>query len=1023
MITYAALLKRKEFCYFLVAQFLGAFNDNVYKMVVSLLIIHGALTGELLSITAIVFILPSLFFSGYAGYLADRYSKRTVLILTKATEILALLAAVFALMLESKALMLAVLFAMATKSAFFSPAKYGILPETVSSAELSHANGIVQMSTYLAILLGGVCGGLLLNIWGETPYKIGLVLIGIAIIASLCTLGIARVNAASSRVMQLNPWSEINKGIKDFFKHPLLFWVVMAIAYFWALGLTMQINIVALGHFTLDWSPFAIASMQAMLGVGIGVGSLLAGRMSGDQIEPGLIPLGAILMGVCLLSLSSAQLSPVAIYLLLTGAGLAAGLYIVPLNALLQEIPEASQKGRMIATANFLGAVAMLLAAGMTWVFYSYWELTPKTVLMLMGIGTLLLSLMTLKVFPDFFLRFLTFLITHTLYRVKMVGYPNFPKNGPALLVCNHVSYVDGMILSGAIPRFIRYMILKDFYEHKLLHWLFKLAHAIPVKEGEYEMTLQAFEEVRESLRQGHIVCIFAEGSITRTGQLLPFHKGFERIMKNLPDVPIIPVYIDELWNSIFAFRDGKVIWKLPKRIPIRVTLAFGAPLPGNSNTSTVRQAVQELGAALKFQTQSPKDTLSLRLLHTARWRYFKFCMADPHTSRLSYGNFISDALLLAHYLRTQYADQKMIGVLLPPSVAGATVNVAITLAGKTAINFIPGPCKTDRQFFIEASQTQVIITTRAFEEEINAERSPGVQTVYYEELPQPTILAKKIARFMTFYLPSRWVLKYYGDATVRAHTPAAVCFSRGAQTSIQGAVLSHGNVLANTQSHSYILHLKPSDRMLGVMPFHDAYGYSCTLWMALVNGMGVFYHAYPTKDNDNLGRIMSRFKTSVMFDRVENYTAYLETVRPSHFSYIRCAIVAGEALPDPLADAFVDKFALELLDSYGCVEMGPGIAINVPDVRRPGRIQRGSRPGSAGHPLPGVAVRVVDKNTGKILEAGEEGLLLVRGLGMMQGYLGETEVTQSVMRDGWYVTGDSVVLGADGFLYYKGRI
>ncbi|HLF66455.1 MAG TPA: MFS transporter, partial [Gammaproteobacteria bacterium] len=682
-----------------------------------------------------------------AGYLADRYSKRTVLIVTKSTEILAMVGAVFALMQDSTALMLAVLFAMATKSAFFSPAKYGILPETVSVAELSHANGIVQMSTYLAILLGGVCGGLLLNIWGDTPYKIGFVLIAIACIASLCTLGIARVSAASTRVMRLNPWSEINQGIREFFHHPILFWVVLAIAYFWALGLTMQINLVALGHFTLDWSPFAIALMQAMLGVGIGVGSLLAGRMSGDQIEPGLIPLGAILMGVCLLLLSSVQLTPFATYFLLVCAGLSAGLYIVPLNALLQDIPEASQKGRIIGTSNFIGAVSMLLAAGVTWLMYTYWAFSPKTVLMLMGICTLLLSLMTLKVFPDFFLRFLTFLITHTLYRVQIIGYPNIPKKGAALLVCNHVSYVDGMILSGAVPRFIRYLILKDFYEHRLLHWLFKLAHAIPVKEGEYEMTLQAFERVRESLREGHIVCIFAEGSITRTGQLLPFHKGFERIMKNMPDVPIIPVYIDELWNSIFAFRDNRVIWKLPRRMPIRVSIAFGAPLPGNSKTSTVRQAVQELGAALKFHTQNPKDTLSTRLLRAARWRYFKFCMADPQTSRLSYGSFIGEALLLARYLRTQYADQKMIGVLLPPSVAGAIVNAAITLSGKTVINFIADPSKTAREYFIDLSKTQVIITTCAFQQEINAEDVPGVETVYYEELPQHAAITKKIAR------------------------------------------------------------------------------------------------------------------------------------------------------------------------------------------------------------------------------------------------------------------------------------
>lgn len=1021
MTTYNHLLHKKDFFFFLTTQFLGAFNDNFYRMVVSLLVVHGAFSGEPLSIAAMVFIFPNLCFSGYAGFFADRFSKRTVLIIVRASSILSMIFALLALSLHNTAFMLAILFVIASQAAFFSPAKYGILPEIVPLSALSYANGLLQTTTYVAILFGGICGGILVSVWADALYKVGIALVLISLLGTWCSFGIRKVPAASSRPLAVNPWAEINDGFKQFFKQPLLFWVVMAIAYFWALGLAMQVNLVAWGHFTLNWGPLAIAYMQALLGIGIGVGSLLAGKMSGDQIEPGLIPLGAILMGVGLLWMADPTHSAGMIYFLLLWVGMAAGFYVVPLNALLQELPKSVEKGRMIATSNFVSALAMLVAAGSTWVFYTFLELTPNQILLVLGGSTFALAVLTIKIFPDFFLRFLIWLITHTLYRVRVIGEPHLPKTGPALLVCNHVSYMDGMILSGSIPRFIRYLILKEFYEHKLLNWLFKLAHAIPIKEGEYEMVLSAFEQAREELRQGHVVCVFAEGTITRTGQLLPFRKGFERIMEGLDDVPIIPVHIDALWNSIFAYRGGRAIWKLPKEIPIRVTLSFGAPLPSNSKAAQVRQAVQELGAAVKLNIKDPKDTLSLRLLSSVKWRYFKFCMADVNTPKLTYGEFIGKALLLARYFREEYKDMTQIGVLLPPSVHAALVNVAITLAGKVSINFPYGKMLPDREYFIAKSQVKVIISSRAFLEQLQ-EKVPK-EVVYYEELHFiAKHLQRTLARWAIVLLPPKWVLNLYGYRGKTDNT-VTVCFSRGYQTSIQGALLSHRNIITNVQSYSHVLHLKRSDRMMGVIPFSSAYGYSLNLWLPLINGMGVAFHPDPAQNYEKVGAMMSQYKTTVIFDSIEHYTAYIEEIRPSRFSYIRYAIVAGEPLPDVLANAFVEKFALELLDNYGCVEMGPGIAMNVPDIRHPGRLQRGMKAGSVGHPLPGFAVKIVDPHTFATLENGQEGLLLVRGNAMMQGYLGEDHATRVVIQDGWYVTGDLFILSNEGFLFFKGRL
>ncbi len=1003
-------------------QFLAAFNDNFYRMVVSLVVVYGAFSGEPLSIAAMIFIIPNLIFSGYAGFLADRFSKRSVLIIVRITSIIAMIFALLALNLQSTVFMMAILFVMATQATFFSPAKYGILPEIVSLSELSYANGLLQTTTYIAILLGGVFGGVLVSIWGDALYKVGITLLVIAILSTISGLGVTKVTSASARAMAFNPWSEIGKGFQQFFKQPLLFWVSLAIAYFWALGLATQVNLVAWGYFTLKWGPLAIAGMQAVLGIGIGVGSLLAGKMSGDQIEPGLIPLGAIFMALGLFFLVEPNLSSFTIYALLLWIGMAAGCYIVPLNALLQELPVKGEKGRMIATANFIGAIAMLAASVFTWIFYSYFLMTPNQLWLIFATATIVLAVLAIRIFPDFFLRFLIWSVTHTLYRVRFIGYSHLPKTGPVLLVCNHVSYMDGLVLSGSIPRFIRYLVYKEFYDFKLFNWLFKLAHAIPIKEGDYDTVMAAFEKARNELRQGHVVCIFAEGTITRTGQLLPFRKGFERIMEGLTDVPIIPVHIDALWNSIFAYRGGRVFWKLPKEIPIRVTISFGEPMPSNSKATLVRQAIQELDAAVKFNTKDLRDTLSTRLLRNSKWRYFKFCMADPVATRKTYGQFIGEALLLARFIRAQYADQTYIGVLLPPSARAAQINVAATLAGKSVINFPYENAICDNPYFVEKSQVKVIISTREFIE--NNQQIALSEIVYYEDLQ---FIAKELqrtfARWALFWLPVNWVLKLYGKSDITTDNIASVCFSRGEKNSKEGALLSHGNIISNVHSFSHVLHLKRSDRVMGVIPFWNAYGYSLNLWLPLLNGMGVAFHPDPSKEYEKVGALMSQYKTSIIFDTVEHYEAYIEDIRPSRFSYIRYAVVAGEPLPDELANAFVDKFVLELLDSYGCVEMGPGIAMNVPDVRHPGRLQRGMKPGSVGHPLPGVAVKIVDPHTFKQVENGQEGLLLVRGLGMMQGYLGSDRATKAVFHEGWYVTGDIFVLTNDGFLFFKRRM
>jgi acyl-[acyl-carrier-protein]-phospholipid O-acyltransferase / long-chain-fatty-acid--[acyl-carrier-protein] ligase len=1018
--SFRVLVKNGGFHAFLWTQFLGAFNDNVYKIIVSMRAVHvAAATGSdsrYLSLAGAVFVIPFLLFSGYSGHLADVVSKRKVLVAVKVFEIFVMAFGLVAFFSTNIQLMLVVLFLMALHSTIFSPAKYGIVPEMLPDKDLSRANGLLEMSTFVAIVLGTSIGTVLFSAWKNEAWKLGLLMLAVSVAGLLTSLKIPRVPASGATApFRLDPFAEVWIGTKHLLKEKPLWLTVLAISYFWFLGALFQMDLLLFGTNVLKVDDLRVGLMVTCLALGIGAGSMLAGRLSGNKVELGLVPLGAIFMSVFCTALYASRNSYTLSVISLSLLGLASGLFIVPLNAYLQQRSENHEKGRIIATNNFYNTVGLLLASGTLTLLHDKLGVSPDKLLLIFGIVTLAASAYVVKVVPEFLVRFILWMSTHTLFKIRIVGQENVPFRGPALLVANHLSHIDGFLINACIQRFIRFMVWKPYYEMPALNWFFRLAKAIPVGTSGPRDVVASIRTARKELEEGHMVCIFAEGAISRTGNLLPFRRGLEKIVDGL-DVPVIPVHLDRLWGSVFSFARGKFLWKWPKRIPYPVTVSFGRRLPATAEAYEVRQAILELASEATSYAKSSADRLDLSFVRSAKKNWRKFAMADSSGRELTYGRALTGSLLIADWVRKNRRDDKMIGLLLPSSVGGALANVGLTLAGKPPVNLNFTAGREAMAHAVEQCGIRTVITSKVFLAKVKLEAPAGA--VFIEDLlGQASSLQKLLAAVRARCMPAR--------ALVTKSTPdslATVIFSSGSSGVPKGVMLSHFNILSNIRAMCQVFWIGEYDRIVGVLPFFHSFGFSVTIWLPLISGCGAIYHPNPMEAS-KIGELVAKYKGTFLLSTPTFCATYTRKCSQEEFASLRFVLVGAEKLRESVGRAFQEKFGVELLEGYGCTEMSPVVAVNAPDFEAGKDSQIGNKPGTVGHPLPGVAVRVVDPATMLPLNPAVEGLLLVKGPNRMLGYLGQPERTADVVRGGWYVTGDIGAIDDEGFIRITDRL
>ncbi len=1008
--SYSEVLKIKGVQPFLWMQFLNAFNDNVYKLVVSLLAVYVVTnkqtSGTYLSLAGFIFVAPFLIFAAYAGQLADKFEKRTVLISTKAFEIGAMVLALFALLSGRIEWMLAVLFFTATQAAFFSPAKYGIVPELVESRHLARANGLLEMSTFVAVILGTVVGTLLVAEFKHQTIFIGLFLITVAILGTSTGFRIVRTPAPSAqRPFSWNPLGDVWTGCQRLTQDRTLLLAVLGTTYFWFLGALFQMLLLLYGKETLHVSERLIGLLMASLAIGIGTGSMAAGRLSGDKIEPGLIPIGAFGMAAASLLLAFMHsLIPAAFFLAVVG--FMGGLFVVPLNAMLQHRPAKDERGRILATANFANTIGMMFSSAVVWLLHELIHFSAAHVIAISAALTLAVAIAAFYFVPTYTLRFLLYCLFHSIYKIRIVGRENIPQRGPALIVANHATFIDGFLIGACIHRFVRYMVDAPYYDR--FTYPLSLIHAIRVPAGNRRTVLKAIELARQELQAGHAVCIFAEGALTQSGNIGEFYHGLERIVAGL-DVPVVPVHLGGVWNSIFSLNPHASLWNSIKRLRFPITVSFGAHLFQPSSFD-VRQRVTELGANTAQESVPSYDNLAKRFVRVARKHWSQRAIIDSTGRTLTYGETLAAASLFAKYVQRKHTEERMIGIILPASAGSAIANLGIVLSGHIPVNLNFTAGRDSINSAIRQCGISTIITSRQFLTKGKVEERP--EMIFLEDLLKFPTSAKLAAFLRMRFVPAPLL----SLPNAKADDMAAVLFSSGSTAEPKGIMLSHRNLISNTESVNVLFQVDQTDTIAGVLPFFHSFGFTYTLWFPLLTGAGAAYHAQPL-DAKGLGELVEKSRATFLPAPPTFCQAYLRGCTAQQFSSLRYVLVGAERLQPALADAFYEKFHLRLLEGYGATEMSPVISVNVPDRTRPGVKQIGSRPGTVGQPIPGVAAKVVDRETGEPVSPGEVGILLVKGPNRMLGYLNRPAETEKVLRDGWYVTGDIVTMTEDGFI------
>jgi hypothetical protein len=610
-----SLLKTRYFSPYFFTQFFGAFNDNVFKNYLIIMITYNIVDANvnmLTNLSAALFILPFFIFSASAGQIADKYEKAWLIRCLKAFEIAVMALAAVGFFTQNINLLMAVLFLMGTQSAFFGPVKYGILPQHLAAKELVAGNALVEMGTFLAILLGTLAGGLLLGL--ESNVAISAVVLLIALAGYLCSCGIPPATSLAPDLrINPNPFSETMKNLRLAAQHRTLFLSMLGISWFWFLGAAYLTQLPNFTLTVLHANQQVVTLLLAVFSIGIGAGSILCDSLSEDQVEIGLVPLGSIgltLFGIDLcwaqtgitashsIAAFLAQWSSWHLLLDLLMIGVFGGFYIVPLYAMIQQRSPQAHRSRMIAANNILNALFMVVSAVVAMLCLGVLGMSIPQFFLVVAVLNALIAVYIYSLVPEFLMRFIVWLLVHSVYRVNKQQAASIPQEGAALLVCNHVSYVDPLIIAACCPRPIRFVVHESFFHMPVLGFVLRTAQAIPINEAakNRETLRTAHQRIAEALSQGALVCYFPEGRLTYDGALQSFCSGVEHIAQQ-HQVPVVPLALLGLWQSIFSKNPNArgvsyAIHRLFSPVELRSATAMDA---SECNVATLHAAVEAL--------------------------------------------------------------------------------------------------------------------------------------------------------------------------------------------------------------------------------------------------------------------------------------------------------------------------------------------------------------------------------------------------------------------------------------------
>jgi len=1000
-------------------QFFGALNDNLFKLFITFALISSLGSeqeADIISKISAIFTIPFLLFAAPAGYLADKISKQKVIVYAKGLELFTMCFATWAFYSDQLNMLYYVLFIMSLQSAFFGPAKYGAIPEIVGKEAIPKANGQIQAFTYIAMILGTVLAPAVTQLSNEDYTVAGLFCVCVALFGFVNSLFLPHLSVTEK------PDAQTWEFLKVLKQDRYLLITILAASSFLFIGALIQLVMIPFGREVLGLEKEVSSYLFIFAALGIGTGSLLAAKVSGRNIEFGIVPIGAF--GMSIVSFLIAIMPPGHVVLFcsyLFIMCMCGGIFLIPLESFIQYRSPRAELGKILGLSSFISFAGVLVAAGTLSLFLVKFGWSARSCYYLLSGLTGGLTIIAFITIPDFFLRFLATMITRFIYKIKMIDIEHIPSEGPALIIPNHISWVDALLIISSQQRRVRFLMSREVYDrHPVRKWLATKARVIPIQSGEGpEKIKESLRLARNALDEGYLVCIFAEGHISRNGIMMGFRKGFAHILDGT-DYPIIPMYIAGAWGSISSYANGLPFKSLPKQFPYPITLVAGQPMQGNSTPFQVRQSILELSSRYFEERKKDRRSMGVEFIRCARKNWGDKALSDSLGTNLTYAKTLVAALIMKKRLaRIIPKEEQNIACLMPTSVGGALANIALALLGKTSVNLNYTAGSDSMNSAIKQADIRYGITSKKFLKKLGEVPLPE-NTIYLEDL-MDSISAKEktIALIKAKTVPARSLDAWKNFAPDDVLT---IIFSSGSTGEPKGVMLSHHNIISNIESVRSVLGITVNDDIASALPFFHSFGFTSTIWFPLISGFSASYHPNPL-DASRIAKLVRENKSTMLLSTPTFLNSYMRKASPEDFATLDKVIVGAEKLKPSLAQAFHEKYGGVVLEGYGATELSPLATVSVPN-RRVARVnQIGRRDGSVGVAAPGVVIKPVNPDTGEDCGVDEEGLLLIKGPNVMIGYLGKPELTAEVIKDGWYNTGDIAKIDRDGFIQITDRL
>ncbi|PWJ62534.1 MULTISPECIES: MFS transporter [unclassified Fibrobacter] len=979
----------------------------------------------------IFFIAPYVVMVFFAGFFTNKFSKNKVLAWSSLLMTAFIIAQSVLVTCGCPRVAFWLSIGLSCGFAIHSAAKYGILKEMFGVRNLSYANAFLQIFSLIGLICASwfvIVGVNLIDVSQLKNYEAVHRLTSHSVVIPWIVTGISVLGTIASFLVPKVKYENKNVNLSKVKKHLSLGWRVptlrasiIALSMFWALAQVFVLMFQDVsGSHTINMistsMPFAVAGLM--------VGAIFAASRSKDFIETGFIPMGMIGVSLCMFFVPF-LINPLALIVLYSLTGFFGGIFLVPVNALLQYNTRPNNSGSVLAFANLIQAVVLIVFLFLFSFMVHYTDIRPQRYFLGIAIISAVVFFWTISNLPQALLRSMLKLVFNR-YRIRVHGVQNIPNEGPVLLVGNHHSFIDWAMIQMASPRALCIASNKDHFERWYLRAILKRLGMIRIDNRHPAV---AMEKIHEALLAGNAVVIFPTGEVSKSPHVEPFNIDYSKAVEGT-DASIIPFYIQGLWGTNFSYSGSDMFGASSDRA---VTVAFGEPIPATTPPNEVRAIVRKVSIdAWKYAVDFTRP-IAESWIRTCK-RYVKNGPAiySPDGGHLSGYKLMGAVMAFRCLLKKKLGKKEQnVGIMLPPSPAGVIVNLALWVMGKTNVNLNYTSSVDNVKFCCERADVKTIITSRQFVEKLKGRgndfsqvASDKVRLFYAEDLMKE-IPKAKIAFFLVLcvMMPS-WVIRMVFCKRTSMDDNGVIVFSSGSEGTPKGVELTQRNLMGNIQQLACILNVSRGDVMLSELPLFHSFGLTVTTLLNLTEGCPIVAVADPT-DVKTMARVCCEFHVTLMvatptFLRAFTVSRY---VHPLVFKSVRLIIAGAEAMRPELSTAFRLKFGIEVLEGYGCTETAPVASTNTENTLMNDytTLQVNNKPGTVGPALPGTQFLIVDPDTNEPLPTGEAGMILIGGCQVMKGYLKDPDRTNSVivMKDGirYYRTGDKGYLDQDGFL------